>query len=142
MKALRLLIVGLLASAAVCRAQYLAVTNSGWLTMASVDALAVTNDYTDDDPVQMEKVTENLAKLSESVTSIADGLAKGEGTIGKLLKNDAVYNNLEGFTDKLNKGEGTLGKLMTDDTVYKNFEAFSEDIKRHPWKLLARPRGE
>ncbi len=94
------------------------------------------------DPVSMEKMTENLAKLSESLTSIADGLAKGEGTIGKLLKNDAIYNNLEGFTDKLNKGEGTFGKFLTDDTVYKNFEAFSDDIKKHPWKLLARPRGE
>lgn len=94
------------------------------------------------DPVSMEKITENLAKLSDSVTSIADGLAKGEGTIGKLLKNDAIYNNLEGLTEKLNKGEGTFGKFLTDDTVYKNFEAFSDDIKKHPWKLLAKPRGE
>lgn len=67
------------------------------------------------DPIPMEKVTENLAKLSDSIVVIVDRLKKGEGTIGKLLMDDKIYNNLEAFT---------------------------EDIKKHPWKLLSRPRGE
>jgi len=67
------------------------------------------------DPVPMEKITENLAKLSDSVSEIVD---------------------------RLKRGEGTIGKLLTDDAVYKNLEAFTEDIKRHPWKLLNKPRGE
>lgn len=74
------------------------------------------------DPIPMEKVTENLASLSDSITTIVDKLKKGEGTIGKLLVEDAVYNDLK----------DTAG----------NFKAFSEDIRKHPWKLLARPRGE
>lgn len=93
------------------------------------------------DPVPMEKVTENLAKLSDSITSIAAKIDKGEGTIGRLLNEDVIYKNIEGFTEKLNKGEGTFGRFLTDDTVYKNFEALSEDIKNNPWKLLAKPRG-
>ena len=67
------------------------------------------------DPVSMEKITENLAALSESVRTIVDKLKKGDGTIGKLLNDDAIYNNLEAFT---------------------------ADIKKHPWKLLNRPRNE
>ncbi len=66
------------------------------------------------DPVPMEKITENLATLSESVKAIVDKIKKGDGTIGKLLNDDAIYNNLEAFT---------------------------ADIKKHPWKLLNRPRG-
>jgi len=67
------------------------------------------------DPVIMEKLTENLVKLSDSAVGIVDQVKSGKGTIGKLLYDDAVYNNLEGFT---------------------------ADIKSHPWKLLNKPRGE
>jgi len=74
------------------------------------------------DPVSMEKVTENLANLSGSIEEIADKLNRGEGTIGKLLTKDEVYNDV---------------KVMTT-----NFKEFSQDIKEHPWKLLNKPRGE
>jgi phospholipid/cholesterol/gamma-HCH transport system substrate-binding protein len=67
------------------------------------------------DPVPMEKITENLATLSESVKTIVD---------------------------KIKCGEGTIGKLLTDDAIYDNLEAFTADIKRHPWKLLNKPRNE
>ncbi len=121
------------------------------------------------DPVPMEKITDNLAKLSDSISGIVSKLekgegtfgkllvdptlynnlefitgkiSKGEGTLGKLLVNDSLYNNLEGFTTKLNKGDGTIGQLLNNDSIYKNFEAFSEDLRKHPWKLLSKPRGE
>lgn len=74
------------------------------------------------DPVAMEKVTENLASLSESVRAIVERLKKGEGTIGKLLTEDAVYDDVKAMTG--------------------NFREFSEDIKKHPWKLLNKPRSE
>ena len=74
------------------------------------------------DPVPMEKITENLASLSESVKTIVDKIKSGEGTIGKLLNEDAIYNNLKATTG--------------------NLEAFTADIKKHPWKLLNKPRGE
>ncbi|MFA6142202.1 MAG: MlaD family protein [Candidatus Omnitrophota bacterium] len=67
------------------------------------------------DPVPMEKITENLANLSESIKSIVD---------------------------KIKSGEGTVGKLLMDDSVYKNLEEFTADIKRHPWKLLNKPRED
>ncbi len=67
------------------------------------------------DPVPMEKITENLASLSDSVNVVVE---------------------------RLRKGEGTIGKLLVDDSIYKNLEAFTADIKKHPWKLLSKPRGE
>ncbi len=94
------------------------------------------------DPIPMEKITENLAKMSDSVTEIVEKLKRGEGTIGKLLTDEKLYNDLIAFSDKMGKGEGTLPKLLTDDKVYKNLEAFTEDIKKHPWKLLNKPKGE
>ena len=106
------------------------------------------------DPVSMEKVTTNLAKLSDSVVSIAEKIEKGEGTIGKLLNDDTVYNNLvsltgnlDGFTGKLNSNQGTIGRLIADDTLYKQLEGliqafkdFAAELKANPWKLLFKPR--
>ncbi|MDP2913327.1 MAG: MlaD family protein [Candidatus Omnitrophota bacterium] len=73
------------------------------------------------DPVPMEKITENISRLSDSVTVIVERLKNGEGTIGKLLKEDAIYDDFK--------------------AIAGNFKEFSEDIKSHPWKLLFRPRG-
>lgn len=67
------------------------------------------------DPVSMEKITENLGNLTDSVTVIVD---------------------------KIKNGEGTIGKLLTDSAMYDNLEAFTADIKQHPWKLLVKPSGE
>lgn len=67
------------------------------------------------DPVAMEKVTEDLAAISDSVRTLVE---------------------------KIKKGEGTVGKFFMDDSIYKNLEEFTADIKRHPWKLLNKPREE
>jgi phospholipid/cholesterol/gamma-HCH transport system substrate-binding protein len=113
------------------------------------------------DPVMMEQVTDNLVKITDSVNVIVDRLKKGEGTIGKLLTDDKVYNNLDtllgrlagfsenfdsfaanlkGFSEKLNSNQGTVQKLLTEDKIYKDLESFVSDIKAHPWKLLSRGR--
>jgi len=107
------------------------------------------------DPVSMEQVTENLASLANSVKSVVQRLERGEGTVGKLLTEDAVYNdlketmgNLKDFTAKI-KLQGGVGRALFDESAITdfnatagNFKEFSEDIKRHPWKLLSKPRGE
>jgi len=67
------------------------------------------------DPVPMEKFTEDLANLADSVKTIVE---------------------------KIKKGEGTMGKLLMDQAVYDNLEAFTADIRKHPWKLLVKPSGE
>jgi len=99
------------------------------------------------DPAVMEKLTENLVDISNSVNVIMKRLEKGEGTIGKLLTKDAVYVDLEtimanfkDFTVDL-KSIGVNFKDFTVDlkSTGTNFKDFSEDLKKHPWRLLSRP---
>lgn len=56
----------------------------------------------------------------------------------RLAKNiaDNLNASLLGVKDK----EGTLGKLIYDDSVYNNLEAFTADIKQHPWKLFLKSK--
>ncbi len=42
--------------------------------------------------------------------------------------------------DNINQGKGTIGRLIIDDSIYNDIEALVEDIKNHPWKLMYRPR--
>lgn len=37
---------------------------------------------------------------------------------------------------RMRDGEGSVGRLMKDDKIAKDLEAFVADIKAHPWKLL------
>jgi len=66
------------------------------------------------DPISTEAITEKVSELADSTAIVMKRLADGEGTVGKLLTEDKIYNDLE---------------------------AFVEDIKKHPWKLLHKPRG-
>ena len=86
------------------------------------------------DPIVMEQLTENLVNLSNSASTIMKRLEKGEGAIGKLLTEDAVYDDLKSITGNFKDFSVELKSTGT------NFKDFSADLKKNPWKLLARPR--
>jgi phospholipid/cholesterol/gamma-HCH transport system substrate-binding protein len=37
-------------------------------------------------------------------------------------------------------GEGSLGRLLYDDDLYQRMVTFVDDLRAHPWKLLSRPK--
>ncbi len=39
---------------------------------------------------------------------------------------------------RLRDGEGSIGRLLKDDKMAKDLEAFAQEIKVHPWRLLKR----
>jgi hypothetical protein len=41
----------------------------------------------------------------------------------------------EGLTRIINK-EGTLGKLLYDDKIYNELDAMITDLRKNPWKLF------
>ncbi len=41
---------------------------------------------------------------------------------------------------RLAEGEGTIGKLLVEEKIYDDLEAFVADIRAHPWKLLTRTK--
>ena len=65
------------------------------------------------DPVAMHEVTQLTKKLAKDVD--------------------------ESIT-RINKQEGTVGKLLFDDKLYQDLEELVVDIKNNPWKLLYRTR--
>ena len=59
----------------------------------------------------------------------------GEGTIGRLVRDDALYVSLVGFLDSLQNitsgidEESTISMLMNDPALYGNLLAISENIR-------------
>ena len=91
---------------------------------------------------------EEARELTQSLNQIAKKIERGEGTIGKLIQDEASYHKLnaalddlgkalkgvEVITQKIEKGEGTVGKLFADDTAYENLNTalagFGETLGR------------
>lgn len=44
--------------------------------------------------------------------------------------------NLNLIFERINRGEGTIGKLLVDEGLHNEIENLVQDIKRHPWKLF------
>lgn len=72
----------------------------------------------------------NLEKTMDNVGELTQRLRDGQGTIGRLLVEDALYTNLLAVSERLSQGEGTLGKLMSsDDTLYRDLSATVASLK-------------
>lgn len=86
----------------------------------------------------------NIEKTMRNFESLSDDLAQGRGTIGKLLKDEELYNevravasNLRDITARINRGEGSIGKLMNDDAVYTNVLAITANLREVSDRLAA-----
>jgi phospholipid/cholesterol/gamma-HCH transport system substrate-binding protein len=68
---------------------------------------------------------ESLNVILAKMDKIVDKLNNGEGSVGKLINDPALYNKAEDTVDQLDKlasqlnsGKGTIGKLMNDSSLY------------------------
>ncbi|MBI3003048.1 MAG: MCE family protein [candidate division NC10 bacterium] len=89
---------------------------------------------------------EGLRGTVASLRTVASRLEKGEGTLGKLLTDDALFRdlktaagNIASLTTRIEKGEGALGKLMQDDGLYANLKNTAANLDRITTKV---ERGE
>ena len=80
--------------------------------------------------VEMQKTFAALSDITERVN-------KGEGTIGRLVKNEGVFENLDktvaslqDITSKINDGRGTIGKLINDEETVDNLNASLKSLDK------------
>jgi len=73
-------------------------------------------------------LSDNLTTISENVITISENVNKGQGTLGKLLTNPEIHDNLNKSLVELDQliadirsGPGTAGKLVSDDEMYVRF---------------------
>jgi len=83
--------------------------------------------------LQLDKTLEKANKAIDSTPELMDKLK------GTLSEADKAAQELSSLMTKVNSGEGTLGKLMNQDDLYnnlekavKNMDLLMEDIRLHP----------
>ncbi len=56
------------------------------------------------------------------------------------LKLEKAIDSMDAILKQIKSGDGTVGRLIFDDALYKDIEAIIKDVKAHPWKLLGGPK--
>jgi phospholipid/cholesterol/gamma-HCH transport system substrate-binding protein len=75
----------------------------------------------------IKRAAEDAHNLIASVQDVVNQVNAGQGTVGKLVKDDALYRtvsdtmtNFDQISQKMNRGDGTIGKLINDDSTLNN----------------------
>lgn len=81
-------------------------------------------------------VIANLEVLSEQVQVIAGRIERGEGSLGRFLTDDSIFENVNAVTEEANllvrdarTGDGTIGRFLSDDELYERAVAVVESAE-------------
>lgn len=109
---------------------------------ASIDQiLASFNKAVGDEESQqaLKRVLLNMAALTDSFNKIMTG---SEDSIkDSITQIQSSSESLGIILEKISKGEGTAGKLLMEDEVYDELNAFVKEIRAKPWRLLKKDGG-
>lgn len=91
-------------------------------------ASANVNTILDDNKGQIKGMVANFNKVSSNFSKISDSIHKAN--IGKTIKTlDATLVKVNGIMTGMEAGNGTMGKLLKDDALYNNFSKTSVELE-------------
>ena len=90
---------------------------------ASNNIKSITDSLNSDD---INSITINLNSLINNLNSITTSLKNSEGTAGKLISDESIYNNLENATNQLNQ---LIEDIKLNPSRYINFSVFGKKNK-------------
>jgi len=72
-----------------------------------------------------QSTLQNMEILIKRLDRIVASIEKGEGSVGKLLKDPSLFNRandllsqMQSIVNNVNSGKGSIGKLLNDDEMY------------------------
>ena len=91
---------------------------------------------------KLDKTFTNLDKTSTNFVAISDSLAKAD--FGQTVKNlEKTLASVDKLLADMEQGNGTMGKLMKDEAMYNNFtqaskelELLLQDLRLHPTRYV------
>jgi len=100
------------------------------------------NTILDDNKGEIKGVVTNLNKVSSDFSKISDSLNKAD--LGKTAKNlQKTLENVDKMMADIQAGKGTMGKLINDEALYNNLaktskelELLLEDVRLHPTRYV------
>ncbi|WP_291104268.1 MULTISPECIES: MlaD family protein [unclassified Flavobacterium] len=100
------------------------------------------NTILDDNKGQIKGVVTNFNKISSDFSKISDSLNKAD--LGKTAKNlQKTLANVDKLMANLQAGKGTMGKILNDESLYNNLsktskelELLLQDVRLHPTRYV------
>lgn len=88
----------------------------------------------------------DLAQATARLNRVLEAIDKGEGTLGKLVKDDSLYRNLntavgdlQSTVSELRTSNGTIGKLVKDTEMYDDVKKMVHSVKQNADAIKAMP---
>ena len=93
--------------------------------------------------VSGNELVQQLNRLAIPMTDIATKINEGEGTLGRVINDEQLYENLnatiaqsrgtvaelQSVARQLNRGEGTAGRLLNDPAIYNSINRSTEQLE-------------
>jgi len=80
--------------------------------------------------VEMKEIMGRVGGLADDLRAVIDQARNGNGSIGKLINDPSLYNNLNATATRLNEiassiqqGKGSAGKLLNSDELYTKVDS-------------------
>jgi len=93
---------------------------------------------------QIVDVAEQATQGIEELTGLLTDMRAGRGTVGRLMTDDALYEELRGFAaaagdlaQGVREGRGSLGQLVTDPQLANSLEATAANVQTLTARLEA-----
>ena len=112
------------------------ITASFAVSSTKLQGLLTTNEE------KLNRTFENLDTTAENFAALSDSLA--QVNLAVLVNElEVTISNFKSLSESLNSGEGTLGKLLNDDALYDNLEHATrqmeellQDVKLNPRRYI------
>lgn len=75
-----------------------------------------------------QEVAQDLKTGIRRFREIGDKISEGQGTVARLLNNDAIARDAEELMANLNRGDGTLPRLLREDEIYDKLDLVADDL--------------
>ncbi len=111
------------------------LSEAGSKLIAKLDATVDSISKIVSDPEFQASVKNTFGKTEKTFTN-AEVFSKNLIESTEDLKDAAKSARI--ILARIRDGEGTIGKLLKDDKMAKDLEAFAAEIKKNPWRLLKR----
>jgi len=112
-------------------------------TIKSINGVAASLDQLlDNQKGNLTTTLDNVAKISANVNQLSDSLAKSN-IKQTLIAFETTVSRLNSVLLDMEQGKGSIGKLMKDESIYNNIEASTKeiellikDLKEHPKRYV------
>lgn len=78
-----------------------------------------------------------LTDAKGTLKSTNEILSDNRENIDRTLDNLAdVSDDVKGITGRIERGEGSVGKLLKDEEIFEDVREFIRELKRRPWRII------